>query len=318
MRIFSLVLLILFAPFAQGQISEMLVTSRSVVLMDLSLAKEGDYLIRGDWEDKAGKVQKYLALMGVDAIAYLHADDWNASPVSKSTFQAFFQKRHAMQLFIFSQNEYNIYELAIKKIDDLSNQWKTTGTSLNQVLFQLGREIKQKGFVVENFLFSDSPEIVTDVSFSKWTASTTFPGQIKRLKIGVGTFENEDENRRLQVLMSNYPFEYDLIEYSDDEDAFRQGYQFVLVHLGTAGGAIKKLLNYKASINETYYTSTVVADSTTTKLKAIPVDAFVHKFYFRQTVNHEAFVGKLWDADVTWEKSLENFILNIRMAFKEI
>ena len=275
-------------------------------------------MTRKGWEAKATDVQKNLSVMGVDAIAYLHSDDWNASPASRSTFRSFFQKRQVAHLLILSKNESNIYELSVNRLDDFGRQWKTTGGSLNQALFRLGKEIKTRNFVIENFLSSNEPEIVTDVPFSKWTASTSFPDQIKRLTIGVARFESESENDMLKQLLDSYPFKYELFDYVDDEDAFRKGYQFILVNMSTAGESIKKLLNYRTGINETDYISTVVADSTATRLKTIPVDAFVHKFYFRQTVNHEAFVGRQWDADLTWEKSLANFILNLRVAFRRI
>lgn len=318
MRLFPFFLLIVFAQFIYAQLPATLVTTRSIVVMDLPLEKEGDYLTRGDWEEKANEVQKYLILMGVDAIAYLHADDWNASPTSKAIFQSFFQKRQVAYLLSISKKEDGFFELSIKDFNTFSDQWETTGGSISQMLFRLGKEIKSHGYVVENFLSPDRPEIVTDVPFSKWMASTTFPDQIKRIKIGVAKFKNEDENRKLQAILSDYPFMFDLIDYSDDKDAFRQGYQYVLLYMGTSGESIKKLLNFRTGINETDYLSTVVADSTATKLKTIPVGAFVYKFYFRQTVNHEAFVGRQWDADVTWEQSLENFILNLRIAFREI
>ena len=193
-----------------------------------------------------------------------------------------------------------------------------TGGSMSQLLFRLGKEIKKNDLVIENFLSLDDPEIVTDVPFSKWTASTAFPDQIKRLAIGVAQFEDEVKNEKLRSLLESYPFKYELIDYTDDEDAFRKGYQYVLVHMATAGESIKNLLNYRKGNNETDYISTVVADSTATKLKTIPVDAYVYKFYFRQTVRHEVFVGRTWDADVSWENALENFILNLRIAFKKI
>ena len=318
MRTFILLSFILVIQSVLAQLPTTLVTSRSIVVMDLPLIKDDEYMTRKGWEEQAASVQRSLSVMGVDAIAYLHSDDWNASPASKSTFQSFFQKRQVVHVVILSKNKNNIYELSIKRLDDFSSQWETTGGSLNQALFRLGKEIKIKKFVIENFLSSSEPEIVTDVPFSKWTASTSFPDQIKRMTIGVARFESEGQNEELKRLLGSYPFKYELFDYIDDEDAYRKGYQFILVHMGTAGKSIKNLLNYRTGLNETDYISTVAADSRTTRLKKIPVDAFVHKFYFRQTVNHEAYVGKKWDVDVTWQKSLANFILNLRIAFRRI
>jgi len=318
MRILLLLSISIGCTFAQGQLPETIVTSRSLVVMDLPLEKNGEFLVRGDWHEQSETIQKNLALMGVDAIAYLHAGDWNASPTSRATFKDFFRKREVTHLMTFSKNEDDFFELSIKDFDTLSDQWKTTGGSLNQTLFRLGKEIKKRSLVVENFLSPPSPDIVTDVPITSWTASTTFPGQIRRLTIGVAQFESEKENTRLRELLETYPYAFELFDYTDNEDAFRKGYQYVLLHMGTAGESIKKMLNYNTGTNETDYISTVASDSIATKLKTIPVEAFVHKFYLRHTVNHEAFVGRQWDADITWEAALRNFVLNLRIAFKEI
>jgi len=318
MRILLLLSISIWYTFAQGQLPETIVTSRSLVVMDLPLEKDDGFLIRGDWQKQSETIQENLALMGVDAIAYLHAGDWNASSTSRATFKDFFEKREVTHLMLFSKNEDGLFELSIKNFDTLSEQWKTSGGSLNQVLFRLGKEIKKRNLVVENFLSPPDPEIVTDVPITSWTASTTFPGQIKRLTVGVAQFDNEEENNRLREILEPYPYTFELFNYTDNEDAFRKGYQYVLLHMGTAGESIKKLLNYHTGTNETDYISTVVSDSTATKIKTIPIDAFVYKFYFQHTVNHEAFVGRHWDADITWEAALRNFVLNLRIAFREI
>ena len=318
MRIPFLLIAFLSVGHLQAQLPETLVTARSIVVMDLPLEKEGEFLMRGNWKKDAATIQKNLALMGVDAIAYLHAGDWNASATGKATFQEFFRKRKTTHLIVFSKTQEGLFSLSINSFETLASQWNTTGGSLNQTLFRLGKEIKKRDFAIENFLALPNPDIVTDVPITSWTASTTFPSQIGRSAVGVAKFDTDEENNRLKAILESYPFEYELIDYTNNEDAFRQGYQYVLLRMSTAGESIQNLLNYQVGINETDYISTVVADSTTTRLKTIPVGAFVYKFYFRHTVNHEAFVGRHWDADLTWEDALRNFVLNLRIAYKKI
>ncbi len=306
---------LLIVHLSWSQLPLTLITERSLVVMEWPLESSGEFQLRGDWQKVTKQVQQNLGLMGVDAIGFVHGDDWTASAESQAIFRQFFETRQVKQLIRIGQAN-GLYVLSIEPWGGNTSPWRIEGGSLNQVLFRLGKAIKESGQVAENFLPADEPEIYVDVPFSKWTASVNYPDAIKRLKIGVAKRASDADNRKLEQLMQRYPFAFELIDYTDDEDAFRRGYQFVLVSMSTTGESIKRLLNYKTVSGVTHYMSTVAADSTQTKIKAIPADAFVHKFYFRNTVNHEAFVGTDWDADVSWQQSLTNFIQNLRIAFR--
>ncbi len=304
---------------ASGQIPPTLVTERSIVIFDLPLEEKGEFLVRGDWRAQASKIQGNLSIMGIDAIGYLHGDDWEASLASKEAYELFFAQRMVHHRILLSKNTANLFELSIMPLTKNEVQWKTEAGSINQAFLRLGQEIKKAGHPIENFLSTSNAEIFTDIPFTKYSASTNYPDQIRRLTLGVAKHRDEKDNKKLVEIMQAYPFKYELFDYKDDEDAFRQGYQYILISMSTSGRSVKKLLNFRATgANETDFMSTVKGDSTDTRLKAIPVDALVHKYYFRQTVNHEVFVGKEWDADVSWQKSLENFILNMRIAFRRI
>ena len=312
-----LISLILMPLGVFAQLSELLVTERSLVIMDLSLEKSGEYLIRGDWEGQAQEVQSQLKLTGVDAVAYLHNDDWEASTSSQDAYRLFFATRGVRNLIVIS-NEEGLFSISIFDFQTQMENWKANGGSLNQAIFRLGKEIKRMGLTIENFLPIDVAEVFTDIPFSKWSVSQTYPDRIKRMTIGIAQFEDPAKNEDLKRLVELYPFRYELFDYTDDEDAFRKGYQYVLLNMTTAGSSIQSLLNYQGGIAETDFISTIKGDSSSTALKTIPVGANVTKFYFRQTVNHEVFVGRNWDADVSWRSSLENFIHNLRIAFKRI
>ncbi|MEQ9231378.1 MAG: hypothetical protein RIF46_11905 [Cyclobacteriaceae bacterium] len=304
---------------ATSQIPPTLVTERSIVILDLPLEKKGEFLVRGNWKEQATKIQSNLSIMGIDAIGYLHIDDWEASQSSKESYQLFFAQRMVKHRILVSKNASSLFELSIMPLTKNEIEWKTEAGSINQAFLRLGQDIKKAGHPIENFLSPTNAEIFVDIPFTKYSASTNYPDQIRRLTLGVARHPNEKDNEKLVEIMSDYPFQYELFDYTDDDDAFRQGYQYILVSMSTSGSSVKKLLNFRTTgSNETDYISTVKGDSTDTRLKTIPVNALVHKYYFRQTVNHEVFVGKEWDADVSWEKSLENFILNLRIAFKRI
>lgn len=309
-------LFFLMSQYGMAQLPRELVSERSLVLYDLPSVKSGDFEVRGDWQTTASDIQSSLRIVGVDAIAYLHFDDWNASPAHRESYRLFFATRGVTNVLKFSK-EGNIYTLEVLDLQTVKRVWNTNGGSLNQLVFRLGKEIKRLGHAIENFVVPETAEIFTDIPFSRWNASMSFPGRVRDQKIGVAKFDDPAMNEELLRVMEMYPYRFDLIDYTGDDDAFRDGYQYVLLNMTTAGESIKKLLNYKMETYETAYVSTVKGDSTDTRTRTIPADAIVTKFYFRHTVNKEIYVGGNWDADVTWTRALENYLLLLRKALKK-
>ena len=86
---FFIAAFILLSHLVFGQLPERVVQTRSLVIMDLPLVQVDGFLVRGDWEEKADFIQKNLSLIGIDAIAYMHNDDWAASPSLKDQFSVY-------------------------------------------------------------------------------------------------------------------------------------------------------------------------------------------------------------------------------------
>jgi hypothetical protein len=51
-------------------------------------------------------------------------------------------------------------------------------------------------------------------------------------------------------------------------------------------------------------------------IRSIPADRMVFKFYFRNTVTGEIFIGSVWDADVAINDALRNFIFYMKRDLK--
>ena len=279
--------------------------------------RSGEFSVRGNWVAKANQVQSQLKHTGVDAIAYLHIDDWNASSSNRDAYRLFFTTRGVKNLVEITQ-EGRIYKVRVYDFQTLEKLWESEGGSLSQAILRIGREVKRLGFEITNFVPIENAEIFTDIPMAKWSASQNYPSRVKGMKIGVQGFSDQAKNDQLEMIMSQYPYEFDIIDYKSDDDAFRNGYQYVLLQMTTSGSSIKKLLNYQSDINETAFISTIKGDSTNTRIKTIPADANVTKYYFRHTVREEVFVGKQWDADVSWQSALTNFIHNMKINLGEI
>lgn len=315
-RFLTLLLLIPFGLF--GQIPETIVTDRSLVILNLPLEQSGEFLVRGDWKERASQLQQMLRTINVDAIGYLHIDDWQANQTVQLSYKLFFATRNVQNVVFLEQNG-SLFHLSVRNAQSMAELWKTEAGSIRQAMIRLGNAIKQKNFESENFLPIESAEVFTDIPFSRNTALSNFPDRIRRFTLGVAKFEDEAQNRQLEEVLNAYPFKYELFEYIDDEDAFRKGYQYVLLNLTTSGKTIQELLNLSnPEINETAFISSTRGDSSSVNLKTIPADAKVTKFYIKQTVNKEISVGRNWDADITWQQALTNFIHNLNIAFKKI
>ena len=83
------------------------------------------------------------------------------------------------------------------------------------------------------------------------------------------------------------------------------------------GEIFVELLNYEIDYTETdYITLKTIMDEITT-LEQIPVNAPVYKYYMKQIVNKEIYLGVQWDADLTWEGALLNHINNFKQALED-
>jgi hypothetical protein len=121
------------------------------------------------------------------------------------------------------------------------------------------------------------------------------------------------DNRSLEAVMQEYPYEYGQVDYDPaKEDALRTaGYQYVLLRLYSTGEHIRKMLEYDMEADETEYV-TLKKDGNQMKLRTIPKDAPVYKYYIKHIYSGDVYLGKPWDADEEWEHALGNYIINMK------
>jgi hypothetical protein len=315
MRSAAAVVFLFLSGLCSGQLPEKLIQTRSVVLMDLPLRNDGEYRLRDDaWKKACADLHVGFRAIGIDAIGYLHKHDWYASDFIQTAWSDFFSTRRAEQMITVTQHPDGLFELRVEALKNGKTVWTTEGGSVQQCAYRLGQEVKRSGLVLGNFMFTDSPEIFEDLPLSKSQASLIYPDHVRRLKIGVVQFDDPKRNEELKrILEQSYPHTFELFQYTTDEDAYRKGYQFILLSMTTTGQTIRQMLNYPKAASENVHISTV-ADGDKTRLKSIPANALIFKYYIRHTVNKELFVGRQWDADITWQQALENFCMNLAIA----
>lgn len=324
-----------------------LASSRSVVIvsMDEDPEKSG---IRPGWEDFAEKIHADLRKMYIDPVCYAYLDDLNAGPEVKAAFASSFKTRGVKNVILFEKKFVGLneaYSIKIARfnggpdlIAEKEQVWMQKEIPFNLIMLRLGRQIIRQNIERSNFLIPEEPNILKDLPIFSGIQLSSYPGLIRRANLAVVVPEKypifsgistesvqllEEENlkierkiQEIESIMSLYPYKYELVTYGDDETLYKKGFQFALFPFHSTGKTIKNMLNYKVSGNETDFISMVPKDSTNMALKTIPVDQLVYKYYIKQTIAHDVYVGKEWDSDYSWETAMRNFIINLSRALK--
>lgn len=333
------------------RVPKYLLTRKSAVF--ISYPNEGNNPpLRGDWKSYAEKIHKAFRRIGIDAVGYYHMDDVVSGVDPTVAFANELKTRQVQYLIIVQQvpksptnTTSDLHRLVITAFDKkdtfISNGKKAfemEHQGLNNLLRELSFEVVRAELEHTNFLISDKPEFFTDVQIIK---GRRFPGYARDLKVekliipkfakidsidraldpkkadNINKYNEQVEgwNRELETIMKSYPLDYEFTEFQYERDIYKMGYQFALCRLNTSGKTIRQLLNYKIDHSETDYITIKGANGGST-IKTIPVDAPVFKYYVKHVNTKDTYVGGNWDADLTWQEALRNWIFNMKSDLK--
>ena len=328
------------------QLPEDFLSSKAVVFV--TVPDKASSTERGDWKSFSEVAHQKFRKMGIDAMGYYYQEDVNAGRDATITFAKSLQKRNVKNIIYLSQvaDQFIIvitpFNGKASFVDDNQKAWKTQATDLRQVFKTLGNEVYKSKQPKTNFLITDLPEFFTDVDMLYGRRFGVNCRDLKVDKLGIPMFikikipkevsansdnkllelelikynaQVEADNQKLADIMKTYPFEYGLLDAASDDDFYREGYQYVLLSLNTAGVSIRELLDFKMDYTETDYI-TIRATEYGSTLKSIPVNSRVHKYYVRHLYTKDVYAGAKWDADETWDDALRNFIRNMKDEFK--
>lgn len=319
------------------KVPEGLNSERSVVIFSIP-EKRGDYREVGNHQKVLSQVHKAFVTMGIDVIFYLNELNFTASNSARLSYTELFNKRKIKNMIFFSQKE-NGFEILMAPFDgtprlikDGSDVFYYESDQLYSILLNVGKEVRRADQELYNFLIPDKPNYLEGLSIVENTLLKNYPGILRRSKLAVERFtyldssnvsdnqvlenikkynqEVDNKNRELEQIMSSYPYEYELIDAMNDDQLKRNRYQFLLRSVRSSAGIVKQMLDYEVLPSETGFVSVIPVMPDQTRVKTIPRNAIVHKFYIRQNISKNVHVGE-WDADVTWQQSLKNMIGNL-------
>lgn len=322
-----------------------LTSSRCAVI--ISIEEDEDVLgPRPEWGTFATRIHRELRKMHIDPVCYVFNGDVNAGPEIKNAFIDAFVARGISNIILFEKSYVGLEETYSIKVASFNGKpeliardeavWLQENVPFNLIFLRLGRKIIGQNLERTNHLIPERPNLIEDLPLFTGAHFKTFPGSIRRSKLAVIIPEKyeippglnpseiqilKNENLRVErkiqeikFVMSQYPYSYELVPYATDEVLTKQGFQYALLPFYSSGSVIKNMLNYKVSGAETDFISVVPKDSLGVALKTIPVNQPVFKYYIRQTIAHDVYVGKEWDSDLSWESAMTNFIINLKRS----
>lgn len=297
------------------QIPENLLYTSTAVIIAPPVSREGVYPVIGNVQQPAGAIHPVLRNLGIDPVIYYNAYNLYAGPeVTRSQVRQMRQRRiKNIILFEYDGSTYRIGLGTFNNTPDLYDRnkgvFKWEGSSLDDLLFRFRTTIAGRGLPRQNFLILEIPEFSRNADMLDGRRYESFARNLKLDKLAVPAATDPESMERA---LNNYPYEYGIVDPEKDEKTLRnEGYQYILLRLNTTGKQIRNYLEYDQEEEPETYAS-VIPDSAGYKVKNIPADARVYKYYIKHIYSGDTYVGTHWDAAVNWEVALHYHIAHLR------
>ncbi|WP_420317244.1 hypothetical protein [Ekhidna sp.] len=312
--------------------------SRSAVIFSFPVKTNGEFEEVESYEKVISQVHKGLRTMGIDAILYLNDINLLASQSARKSYVDIFNKRKINNIIFLTKTK-NGFELIIARYNESpemiaggSKVFYMASKDLYSLLLNVGKEVRRADNQITNFLIPERPNYIQGMSIVEKTLLKNYPGILRRSELAVERFTpldttnisedgirkkvlsyNSDiakKNQELEEIMKSYPYKYLMIDPMSDDELKRNRYQFLLRSACAPAQVVKQMLDYEVLPSETGFVSIIPIMPDQTKVKTIPREALVCKFYIRQNISKNVHVGE-WDADVSWQDALRNMIGNL-------
>lgn len=294
-----------------GPVPDDLLSTKTIALYDPSFSRE-----------ELAQIQTGFERTGIDAVIYYPMDLPMSSSDVQKTFADYLTKRE-INYFVFLQkksSDYHFTFTSFNKTKSLINPgqacWKMTGGSISEVSMDVFRTAvnNQKR---SNMLVSPLPEYDLTLRFIKGTRGEYYAIDLKVDRLGiVKTGDVSIDTVVNNIFKEHYPFKYQFFEPDTPEQDVRQkGCLYVLCCIHTRGFAAMDLLGYNTTKTGSAIAS-VSYPNGEMQLKTIDVNQPIYKFYFKQLVNENIYLGTRWDADVTWQQALINQIKGLKKELR--
>ena len=269
---------------------------------------------KDNWKSKAAVIQKGMNKAGIDAVAHFHINDIFSGKESKEAYLKQLAEREIDYIIFYDeqiQHELVIFPFTESLVPE--SAYKLKNETLKDLLHRLFLTTARSDQEKTNLLILDVPAYMNLPKVIKGRRAEFYDLNMKSGKLAIPKTTDSLFNQEFDSLMAaHYPFDYGLVEAGMNEEELRkEGYWFIMYGIKGTGKLVRNLLEYATTEEETAYAS-IVADNGESKVKTFPVEETVVKFYIKDIRNQDFFLGKHYDADITWQAALKNYIMNLR------
>jgi len=267
-------------------------------------------------------IQKSFQQTGIDAVVYFEVNLISSGRDVTPVLVEYLNSREIKYLIFFEKNNgtytmtVTLFNNKIDFVDSNQSAWRIKHNNLKEMLgYVYGTALNNQK--KKNFLINDLPERGEIPTIFRGRRAEFFTLDLKVDKLAVPKFGNEATDIELEEFFkANYPFVYTLTDLSIEEKALRkQGMAYVLCYVHTSNAIAKEILGYDMTKSESALAS-VTYPNGTLQMKAIPSGSIVYKFYLRHIDSGNVYLGTKWDADVTWQEALRNYVKAFTAEFK--
>lgn len=286
---------------AGGPIPEKILSTRSVVIYPHTVS-----------EKELKEIQLSFQQTGIDAVAYFGKEILFGGKDIASAYAYYLNQRGIVNL-IFLTKENGRYGMLITGFngkDTFIDQSQVAWSGENPKLAELLKTVYRSSSSLErgNYLINDFPETELPVQIVRGRRSEFYAIDLKVDQLAVPKTGNESIDKELELIFESYPFKYQLTGPTLSEKELRaKGFLYIVSYVHARGSVIREMLGYDISKVESAYVSVTYSNGQS-QLKNIPADVPVYKFYFKHIDSGNIFLGTKWDADVTWQQALTNYI----------
>lgn len=326
--------------YSDDKIPADLLSSRTGIII-----RKSDDLNRKAWKKHCENFHTGFLQMGIDPVMCVFEQDMYANQKINEAYLTLIGRRDISNLIIISKNA-GKFEMVIasgfnnRGFFNRKEAWRAEDIDETPLLYKLGLIVKRSDIPATNFLSLSAPEYIEDISFFKGSHLATYPGVLRRQKLGVARMDSiridnkipldkrqeliafnrrvKKHNETLEKIFEQYPYDWEMFSFKDNDYALSSGIQYVFQLVQTSGSEAKDLLNYPDHTKETQIISvtpgTIPGD---VRLKRLPVETVVYKSYIYQARTDDIYVGMEWDADTNWQDAVRNFYFTLQRQFEE-
>ncbi len=291
------------------ELPEELQSSRTAVFVKIDQPTVTD---SSTWFTLADVFHESLVALHIDAVAYYRWRDLVAGiDATSSYFQGLAQRGISQIIILEKQN--NLYHIYIAPTDpddplllnESNTAWHTSGSTLETAIENMTVTVNRAGLEIANFLISGSPEYFVDTPIFTKNRFESFQPDLKLDKLAVPLFDATDpenlESREdldlKSIMVSNYPFEYQLVGVNMSEDLMKKaGFHYVLRYLHGEETTLLTLLDYQ-EVGE-------------------PGPGFRFKYYFKHLITGDIYLGDNWDGRASWQEALQVHLQQMKRSLK--